>query len=70
MYGKESRIAKSETNFYIITEGENYWLIEVEIFKKICCQYGIIRFTKDGLTFGNITSFNVIINNCQTIFKI
>ena len=66
-YGKASGIATTEANFYIITEGTNYYLIEVKILKKLCCQYGIIRCTKDGLTFGNIISCNIIINNCQTI---
>ena len=66
-HGKAPGIATTEANFYIITEGTNYYLIEVKILKELCCQYGIIRCTKDGLTFGNIISCNIIINNCQTI---
>ena len=66
-YGKASGITTTEANFYVITDGTNYYLIDVEILKKLCCQYGIIRCTKDGLTFGNIINCDVIINNCQTI---
>lgn len=61
-YGKESGINITNSEYYIITDGNLYLLINTCKLKKLIenCQ---IKYTKDGLTIGNIISKDIIINN-------
>ena len=62
-YGKPSGISISEADYYIITNGKQYYMIDINILKTLCKKYGIIRTTKDKLTFGHCINTNIIIEN-------
>ena len=66
-YGKPSGISTTEAQYYIITDGNNYYMICTKQLKSLCAQYGVTRCTKDGLTFAHIININIIIGNSQLI---
>lgn len=61
-YGKPSGISVTESKYYIITDGNQYLLIETDKLKKLIVNWPS-KFTKDGLTAGYIISKTIIINN-------
>jgi hypothetical protein len=61
-YGKPSGITTTEANFYIISDTEIYYLIDVEILKKVIIDKPILT-TQDGLTMGHIVKRNIIKEN-------
>jgi hypothetical protein len=66
-YGKNSGITVSEANFYIITDTENYYLININILKNICNECEEIRQIKISSTYGYIIKTNIIIAQSQLI---
>ena len=66
-YGKPSGISTTEAQYYIITDGNNYYMICTKKLKGLCAQYGVTRCTKDGLTFAHIINSNIIVGNSQLI---
>lgn len=66
-YGKNSGIKVSEANFYIITDSENYYLIDINILKNICNECAEIRQIKTSSTYGYIIKTNIIISQSQLI---
>ena len=66
-YGKPSGISTTEAQYYIITDGENYYLIKTETLKSLCAQYGVIRTTKDLKTFGCLINCDIVIYHSLTI---
>ena len=66
-YGKPSGISTSESNFYIITDGINYYLIDTQILLKLCKTFGTTKTTKDGLTYGYCIVKNIIVSNSLLI---
>ena len=67
-YNKPSGISTSESNFYIITDGINYYLIDTQILLKLCVTFGTTtKTTKDKLTYGYIIPINIIISNSVSI---
>ena len=62
-YYKPSGIKTSQASFYIITNGTNYYLIEINALKELCnSKHAKIRNTKDKLTYGFIINKNIIIS--------
>lgn len=66
-YGKPSGIKTTEAKYYIITDGNNYYMIETILLLKLCHTFGKIKITKDKLTHGYCIIKNIIISNSQII---
>ena len=65
-YGKPSGIATTQAQFYIFTNTDNYYLINVDELKQIVQVNWRIMFTRDGLTAGHIVKISYI--NDASIF--
>ena len=63
-YGKPSGISISESNFYIINDTINYYLIDTNILKQLLKDntFKIIS-TKDKLTWGYLVNKDIIIKH-------
>ena len=66
-YGKLSGISTTEAQYYIITDGINYYLIRTDKLKSLCAQYGVIRTTKDLKTFGCVINCDIVICHSLSI---
>lgn len=66
-YGKNSGITVTEANFYIITDTEKYYLININVLKNICNECEEIRQIKTSSTYGYIIKTNIIITQSQLI---
>lgn len=61
-YGKASGVSVSEADYYILTDTNIYYLIDIEILKKIIIDKPILT-TKDKSTYGYIVKRSVISEN-------
>jgi len=61
-YGKPSGISVSEADYYILTDTNIYYLIDIEILKKIIIGKPILT-TKDKSTYGYIVKRSIISEN-------
>ena len=66
-YDKPSGISTTQAKFYIITDGDKYFMIDTQLLIKLCNEYGNIKQTKDKLTYGYCINRNIIIFNSQLI---
>ena len=62
-YNKLSGISISEANYYIITDGINYYMIDINILKNVCSKYSIYgnRPNKNKQALGYAINKNLII---------
>ena len=65
-YDKPSGIKTTQANNYIITDGINYYLIDTNKLKKLCCG-AKVKTTKNNLTYGYIINKSIIISNSHFI---
>ena len=65
-YNKPSGIATTEASFYILSDTQKYYLIDIEILKALS-KNKPIRATKDGKTHGYIINKNLIIKHSTEI---
>ena len=64
-YNNPSGIQTTHADYYIITDTNKYYLIEVDILKKLISELGDTKklvYTKDKSSLGYIINKNVIIN--------
>lgn len=66
-YGKSSGIDATKADYYIITDGIIYYLIDVLTLKDICKACNNYKYTKDGTTCGYSIKKNLIIEQSITI---
>ena len=66
-YGKPSGLAITEANYYIITDGQNYYLIETDTLKELCNIYGKLKYTTNKITIGYVINKNIVISNSKII---
>lgn len=66
-YGKPSGIEISHSNFYILTDTINYFLIETDKLKLLCNECGIVKKVKINNTYGYLLKRGVIIENSKKI---
>jgi len=66
-YGKPSGIATTQANYYIITDGENYYLIDTLKLKELCNIHGTFKTTKNKTTQGYIIKKDIVISYSKII---
>ena len=66
-YNKLSGISVTQANYYIITDAENYYLIETLKLKELCNAHGKFKTTKNKTTQGYIINKNIVISNSKII---
>ena len=66
-YSKPSGISVTQAKYYIITDAENYYLIETETLKELCNIHGTLKTTGNKSTIGYVISKNIIIQNSKII---
>ena len=66
-YSKPSGIAITQSNYYIITDAENDYLIETDKLKELCNIHGTLKTTKNKTTIGYVINKNIVISNSKII---
>ena len=66
-YSKPSGIAITQANYYIITDAENYYLIETDTLKELCNIHGTLKTTGNKSTIGYVINKNIVISNSKII---
>ena len=65
-YGKAAGLSISMADYYILSNTNEYFLIETTKLKDICRNKKIVK-TKDGSTSGFLISYDIIKNNSTSI---
>ena len=66
-YSKPSGISVTQANYYIITDAENYYLIETEKLKELCNIHGTFKKTRNNTIIGYVINKNIVISNSKII---
>ena len=66
-YDKLIGISITQSNYYIITDGENYYLIETDKLKELCNIHGTFKTTKNKTTQGYIIKKDIVISYSKII---
>ena len=66
-YSKPSGIAITQAKYYIITDAENYYLIETDKLKELCNIHGTLKTTKNKSTVGYVINTAIIISYSKII---
>ena len=66
-YKKLTGISVTQANYYIITDGEIYYLIETDKLKELCNIHGKFITTRNKTTQGYIIDKNIVISYSKII---
>ena len=66
-YGKPTGLSVTKSDFYIITDGIDYYMIATEHLQDLCKTCSKNIGTKDKTTVGYVISKTVIVNNATLI---